>query len=232
MKKEKKLQVRGTPHGGVRPSRHAPPGGAPESAEVIYGRRPVFEVLRSSAQRVERVFCAAGSCVKDDLLALVRPGCSVTPVERGVLDEICAGGNHQGVCAQLGPYQFATLAGILDRCASSQRCCLVVLDEVADPQNLGAILRAAEVLGAGGVVITKRRSATVTASARRASAGASEFVPVCQVTNLQQALEELKRCGFWVAGTSLGEDAVKLSEFCSRQNALWSLDQKARVCGS
>jgi 23S rRNA (guanosine2251-2'-O)-methyltransferase len=109
---------------------------------------------------------------------------------------LTAGGHHQGVAVRTRPFGYVTLADLLGR----RSPLLVALDGVTDPQNLGSIIRSAEVLGAGGLVLPRDRSASVTPAAVRASAGASAHLPVAQVVNLARALEDLKRDGYWVVG--------------------------------
>jgi 23S rRNA (guanosine2251-2'-O)-methyltransferase len=113
-----------------------------------------------------------------------------------MLDRLAEGARHQGIVAEVDPYEYAEWEDLLDRNPD----CLVALDEVTDPRNFGAIVRTAEASGAGGVLVPRHRSAGVTAVVARASAGATARVPVARVTNLVRALEASKEAGFWVIG--------------------------------
>jgi len=155
---------------------------------VIYGRNPVREVLRGR-RRVHRIWAThpeewpgASSATADEIAA--RAGSDA----------------HQGVCAEVDPYPYADAADLL----SQPDPVIVALDEVTDPQNLGAIARTAEATGATGIVIPERRSAEVTAAVCKASAGAVEHLPIAQVRNLADFLAEAKKAGAWVYGAAAG----------------------------
>jgi 23S rRNA (guanosine2251-2'-O)-methyltransferase len=124
-------------------------------------------------------------------------------VERATAEEIaarCGSDAHQGVCALAEPYRYADAADLL----AAPEPLIVALDEVTDPQNLGAVVRTAEVAGATGVVIPERRSAEVTAAVAKASAGAVEHLPIARVRNLADFLAEAKAAGTWVYGAAAG----------------------------
>lgn len=185
-------------------------------ADLIYGKHPIEEVLKHNPKSVKMLYLQSGS------EALTRFGAalegmevpiSVHETDRAALDEMCGGGVHQGVAALLTPFAYRPLESMIKKSLSAQgRGIIVVLDQVTDPQNVGSILRAAEAFGADGVVLTERRSSPITATARKASVGAAEIVPIAQVTNLQRALQELKEKGFWIVGTSLSEAAKPLGQ--------------------
>ncbi len=112
----------------------------------------------------------------------------------------CGSDAHQGVCAEVDPYPYADAAGLL----AAPDPLIVALDEVTDPQNLGAVARTAEAVGATGVVIPERRSAEVTAAVCKASAGAVEHLPVARVRNLADFLADAKEAGAWCYGAAAG----------------------------
>ena len=151
------------------------------------GRREVFEVLDAAGSR--EVSEAAGAS-----------GVSVRKAPRARVDELARGGAHQGVVAPAGPYPYVHL----DELLASPDPLLVVLDGVTDPRNLGAVLRAADGAGASGVVIPKDRAVGVTAAAVKASAGASEHVPVARETNLRRAIDRIKGTGVWAYAAEVG----------------------------
>jgi 23S rRNA (guanosine2251-2'-O)-methyltransferase len=166
--------------------------------ETIYGIRPVVESLRSGRRRVFEVLDAVG----DDEVAkaATERGVDVKRVSRQRVEELSRGGVHQGVVARVEPYPYSGLEEIL----SVPEPLVLVLDDVTDPRNLGAVLRAADGAGASGVVIPKDRAVGVTAAAVKASAGASEHVRVARETNLRRAVDRIKKAGLWVYAAESG----------------------------
>ena len=161
-------------------------------AEVIYGVRPVIEALHSDRREVFEVLDAVGEKSVASKAAVKRV--PVKRVSRQRIEELARGGAHQGVAARVGPYPYSSLKEIL----ATTEPLVIVLDSVTDPHNLGAVLRAADGAGASGVVLPKDRAVGVTSAAVKASAGASEHVPVARETNLRRALEKMKEAGMWV----------------------------------
>ena len=130
-------------------------------------------------------------------------GAVVVETDRRKLDQMSATGAHQGVIAMVAAHSYATLDDILNRAKERGEAPLIVIcDELSDPHNLGAIIRTAECAGAHGVVIPKRRSVGLTAIVGKASAGALEYMPVARVTNITNAIKELKERGVWIFGTA------------------------------
>ena len=150
--------------------------------ERIYGRRPVAEAERGR-RRVYRVWRAPE-----------------TPSEE--LERLAGSPDHQGVVAEVDPYPYADPSRLLE----DDDALVVVLDQVQDPHNLGAVCRAAEVAGAAAVVIPERRAASVTPAASKASAGAVEHLPVARVRNVADWLGEAKQAGAWVYGAAAEAD--------------------------
>jgi 23S rRNA (guanosine2251-2'-O)-methyltransferase len=158
---------------------------------LLYGRNPVHEALRAGRRPVRRIWATPGAA-REPWLA----GREVVPATPEEIAELCGSDAHQGICADAGPYPYADAADLLARPAPL----IVALDEVQDPQNLGAIARSAEAAGAAGLAIGERRSAEVTAAAAKASAGAVEHLPVARVRNLADFLADAKRAGCWCYG--------------------------------
>jgi 23S rRNA (guanosine2251-2'-O)-methyltransferase len=181
----------------------------------IEGKNPVLEALRSG-RTVEKLLVARGSTegpVREIIGRAREKGIVVQQVERQRLDEISDSGAHQGVIAYVTPYRYAEVDEIIQRAREEgEAAFLIILDEITDPHNLGAIIRTAECCGAHGVIIPKRRSAGLTPAAVKASAGAVEYMPVAKVTNLARLLDDLKTRGIWIAGADLGEDALPYTE--------------------
>ena len=148
--------------------------------EVVYGRRPVAEARRGR-RSVRRVW-------------------ETPATDAAELTRIAGSPDHQGVVAEVDPYPYADSAELLERTDGL----IVALDQVQDPHNLGAVARTAEAAGADGLVIPSRRAASVTAAAVKASAGATEHLPIARVANLAEWLARAKEAGAWVYGADAG----------------------------
>lgn len=171
----------------------------------VEGRNAIFELLESK-RRILRLYVLEGARPGDPLSRIVEAarsrGVRVDLVSRGVLDRMSERGAHQGVVADVEPFRYSTLDDVLEAAEEEPSSLVVLLDHVTDPQNLGAVVRTAEVVGADGVIIPKDRSAAMTPSALKASAGAAEHIPVCREANIAQCLARLKGAGYWVVGAS------------------------------
>ncbi len=174
--------------------------------EIIYGLRPVVEALRSKRREVHEVLDSA-EYKEISSEAAVR-GVPVKRVPRNRVEELARGGVHQGVAARVGSYPYSGLEEML----AAPDPLVLVLDGVTDPRNLGAVLRVADGAGASGVVIPKDRAVGVTPAAVKASAGASEHVPVARETNLRRALERMKEAGVWAYAAAEGGAAPAYTE--------------------
>jgi 23S rRNA (guanosine2251-2'-O)-methyltransferase len=159
---------------------------------------PLLEALRSAPDRVNKVFvqeerghARIGEVIREAKAHHI----PVVFVPAKRLDQVAPG--HQGVVAEVSPKAYASLGDILAR---SPKPFVVILDEIEDPQNLGAIVRSAEGAGADGIILPERRSAGLTEAVDTVSAGALEHLPVARVTNLVRAMEELKEKGLWLVG--------------------------------
>jgi 23S rRNA (guanosine2251-2'-O)-methyltransferase len=154
---------------------------------IIYGRNPVREAIAAGRRPVRRVWA-------------VDPGDwpGAQQADADQIAELCGSGDHQGVCAEAGPYPYADQDALLAR----EDALVVVLDQVQDPRNLGAVARVAECAGASGIAIPERRAAEVTPAACKTSAGAVEHLPIARVRNVADFLDEAKRAGAWVYGAA------------------------------
>ncbi len=177
--------------------------------EIIYGIRPVVEALRSKRREAREVVDAT----KDEEIAKLAAarGIRFRRAPKNEVEKLAPGAVHQGVVARVGPYPYSGLEEIL----ATPDPLVLVLDGVTDPRNLGAVLRVADGAGANGVVIPKDRAVGVTPAAVKASAGASEHVPVARETNLRRALEKMKEAGVWAyaaeGGTAMPYTDIDLS---------------------
>ncbi len=166
---------------------------------LVYGVNPVRELIRARPKDVSVVYVADAAVAKE-LTALTRDrAIALEERTRRELDALAGpDARHQGVVAVAGEYVYREIHDVLDEVTEPPL--LVVLDGVQDPRNLGAIVRSAHVLGAHAVVLAKDRAAPVTPVTVKASAGATEHLPICRVTNLVRAIEELKERGVWTVG--------------------------------
>ncbi|MGI9081125.1 MAG: 23S rRNA (guanosine(2251)-2'-O)-methyltransferase RlmB [Thermoleophilaceae bacterium] len=165
---------------------------------ILYGRNPVREALRGR-RGAERVWATAGAAREEWL-----PAGRVERVEGGELERLCGSSEHQGVCAETGPYPYADSTRLLE----ADDALVLCLDQIQDPHNLGAVCRVAESAGAAGVVIPTRRAAEVTPATCKASAGAVEHLAVARVPNVADWLAAAKQEEAWVYGASASPEAV------------------------
>lgn len=172
-------------------------------ADYVWGRYPVLEALRSR-RRVHRILIAQGprdSGMSQLLDQARRVGVPVEPTPKRRLDDLSKNANHQGVVALVAPRDYADVDDILLRAKElGEDPLVVVLDAIQDVHNLGSLIRTAEVVGAHGVIIPEHRAAGLTPVVDKTSAGAVEFLPVAQVTNISRTLEDLKKRGLWCIG--------------------------------
>jgi 23S rRNA (guanosine2251-2'-O)-methyltransferase len=174
---------------------------------IVYGRNPVREAIRGP-RTVWRVW-AGKNAAREPWLSGLKAPIAITDADE--LQRLCGSASHQGVCAEMSPFRYADPAELL----ALPDPLLVALDQVQDPQNLGAIARSAECAGAAGLVIPERRSAEVTAAVCKASAGAVEHLPVARTRNMADFLDAAKRAGVWCYGAdadgATAYDAVDFS---------------------
>ncbi|SFW46066.1 23S rRNA (guanosine(2251)-2'-O)-methyltransferase RlmB [Selenomonas ruminantium] len=174
--------------------------------DVLIGRNAVTEALRAG-RGINKILLADGDREGQvsEITALAKErGIILQFVERSKIESIAGGLRHQGVLAYVAPVAYAELEDILAKAeAAGEPPFLLLLDELEDPHNLGALLRTADATGVHGVLIPKRRSVPLTATVAKTSAGAVEYVPVARIGNISQTLKALKEKGFWVAGADM-----------------------------
>ncbi|SER89080.1 23S rRNA (guanosine2251-2'-O)-methyltransferase [Propionibacterium cyclohexanicum] len=199
-----------------RPTRATKPSslGRGAGADWIVGRNPVLEAMQAGLP-VRRAFVAEGSERDDRLREIFKfaaeHSLTLLQVPRQELDSLTSGAVHQGVALQIPPYDYAELDEVMASALTrdDDHGLIVVCDQITDPHNLGAIIRSSAAFGADAVVIPERRSASLTASAWKASAGAAARIPVARVTNLNRALEKLSAAGFTINGLAGdGDEAI------------------------
>ena len=180
-----------------------------ESNEIIYGRNAVAEAIKSGRPINKIIYSGE---LKGSLGKIAadagRAHIIMSKVSGNDMDTICGTENHQGVAAYISPVEYATVDDILQKAEDlGEPPFIIILDELQDPHNLGAILRTCDAVGAHGVIIPKRRSVQLTGTVSKASAGAVEYVPVARVTNISAAINELKDKGLWIYGTDMEGDS-------------------------
>ena len=177
-----------------------------EVVDFVFGRHAVVEALQTP-DRVNRVFIQEGTSGRDaaKVIDLAREKrIQVQTVPKTKIEDLVGNAVHQGLVASIAAYEYADLEDVFQKAEEKgEDPFIVILDGVEDPHNLGSILRTADATGVHGIIIPKRRSASLTATVAKASTGAIEHVPVVRVTNLTQTIEQLKARGVWVFGTDM-----------------------------
>ena len=172
---------------------------------VIIGRNPVTEILKND-RPVDKLMVSSREGSMIPILAMAKEkSVPVIMVEKAALDRIAGGRPHQGVVAYVSPYEYAEMEDIFALAESrNEEPFIIILDNLEDPHNLGAIMRTAECAGAHGIIIPRRHACGLTEVVAKSSAGAIEYMPVVKVTNIAQTIEELKEKGIWVAACDMG----------------------------
>ena len=170
-----------------------------KDTNLIYGKNPVIEAI--NAKKALKVFLVV-NFNDQKILALIKNNkVAVQTVSPNEMEKMANGGVHQGIAAELKPYQTVSLQEIVAKAKKKEKKIIVMLDGIEDPHNLGAILRSADVFEASGIVLPKHNSVSLNATVAKTSAGAINYVPVAVVNNLNQAIKELKEEGYWVVAT-------------------------------
>lgn len=180
----------------------------------IFGRNNVIEALRSERE-IDKIFLtdsSVGSVSKIISLASEKR-IPIIRLNSQKLDSKFPGENHQGVAAVVAVKSYSTLDDVFDLAASkNEKPFIIIADEIADPHNLGAIIRSAECFGAHGVIVSKRRAVGLTASVEKTAGGALNFIPVVKATNLASTIEELKERGMWIYCCDMDGDRTYYEE--------------------
>ena len=167
---------------------------------IIEGRNAVLEAFRAG-KTIDKLFVLDGcqdGPVKSILREAKKTDTIINFVDKERLDRLANSGHHQGVVAQAAAYEYAEVEDILNAAKEKGEAPFIfILDEIEDPHNLGAIIRTANLCGAHGVIIPKRRVVGLTATVAKTSAGAVNYTPVAKVTNIAKTIEELKKEGMW-----------------------------------
>ena len=178
----------------------------------IFGRNPVKEAYRAG-KTIDKLFMLKGEF--DPTLNTIRTLAKeartvVSYVDRAMLDKLSNGGNHQGVVAAVTDFSYCEVQDIINSArAKGEPLLIVLLDGITDPHNLGAIIRSAECFGAHGIVIPKHRSVSVNDTVVKVACGATEYMPIAKVTNINDVIRELKEQNIWVYATDFDGKAPK-----------------------
>ncbi len=171
--------------------------------QVIYGVHPVAEALKDDG-RIEKIFLTRegrqGS-VREIVDLASRKNIPVVFTDRNKLNTIAGTRHHQGVICVCEEYRYADINHVLAGCTAQTHTVVLILDGITDPQNLGSLIRTALCFGVAGLVIPKKRAASVTSSVIKASAGAALHLPISRVANISRTIDRLKDEGFWIYGT-------------------------------
>jgi 23S rRNA (guanosine2251-2'-O)-methyltransferase len=183
---------------------------------LIEGRNPVLEALKNDVQ-IDRILVskeAVQGSISKVLDMAKEKHILIKYVDKSALAKISENGRHQGIIAEAMEYEYKEVQDILDYAEKKgEKAFVIILDEITDVHNLGAIIRTAECLGAHGVIIPKRRAAGVNGIVSKSSAGAIEYLPVARVTNISQTLELLKEKGLWIFGADMSGANVYEEKF-------------------
>lgn len=178
---------------------------------TIEGRNAVLEAFRSG-KTIDKLFILSG-CQDGSVNSIVREAKKsdtiINYVDKERLDRLSKTGHHQGVIAQAAAYEYAEVEDILEAARQKgEEPFIFILDEIEDPHNLGAIIRTANLAGAHGVIIPKRRAVGLTATVAKTSAGAINYTPVAKVTNISKTIEDLKKEGLWFVCADMGGELM------------------------
>lgn len=177
---------------------HMPKSEKASDRVVFYGRHAVYAALNNPERQIRKVICTSDHA-REVTERYPHLNCEV--VERKVLDKMLgADAVHQGIALEARPLDGLTLDELCQVCEAVDKCCVLILDQVTDPQNIGAIIRSAAAFGAAAVIVQDKNSPKESGAMAKAAAGTLELIPVVRTANLSRAIDVLKKNGFWVAG--------------------------------
>ena len=188
------------------------------NSNIICGRNSVMEAIRSGRE-IDKLLIAhgqAGGSIAPIIAKCKARGVLIKEVSPQKLNFLCGGANHQGVALFYSEQEYCEVSDILNRAKErNEKPFIIICDEIEDPHNLGAIIRTAEAAGVHGIIIPKRRSASLNATVAKSASGALEYMKVARVTNIANTIDELKEKGVWVFGADMdGSDYTKTDLNC------------------
>lgn len=187
-----------------------------QHSNIICGRNPVLEAVRSGRE-IDRLLVAhgvSGGSVTAIIAKCKQRGILIKEISPQKLDYYCGGANHQGVAVMFASQEYSTPEEILALAKErGEKPFIIICDEIEDPHNLGAIIRTAEACGVHGIIIPKRRSASLNATVAKSASGALEYMRVARVTNIPNTIDYLKEEGVWVFGADMDGDDYSQVDF-------------------
>ncbi len=185
--------------------------------EFIYGNWAILETMRAGRRKVEQLILADGvdekGATREIITMAEELNIATKHMPRRILDDLANGSNHQGAAVRVSPYPYVDLDDVLEAAQTrEEKPFILLLDLLKDPQNVGALLRTAETVGVHGVVMQDRRNVDITPSVVNASSGAVEHLNVVQVTNLVNAMKELKQRDVWLVGMDAGPNVPPIDK--------------------
>lgn len=182
--------------------------------QKIFGRKPILEALKAD-ENIEQIIISHGT--KGDIIFTIKAmaqkkGIKFTELSPVKFRQYDSDKNTQGIVALKSERQYLEFDELMGVIEFVKNPLIVILDQIQDPHNVGAILRTAECAGVNGVLITTHNSAPITETAEKISAGATSHLNICKINNLNHSIEELKKEGFWIVGSYLGENTKKYNE--------------------
>lgn len=185
--------------------------------EFLYGNWPIMECLRADRRKIEKLVVA--NHIKEDglsgeIMGVAREkGIEINKVQRRILDDVSGGANHQGVALRASDYPYVDIDDILELADErGEKPFILILDLLQDPQNVGSLMRVADAVGIHGIVMQDRRAVSVTPAVVAASSGAVEHLRVAQVTNLVNAMKDLKDNDVWLVGMDVAPNVPPLDK--------------------
>ncbi|MFH1831003.1 MAG: 23S rRNA (guanosine(2251)-2'-O)-methyltransferase RlmB [Pseudomonadota bacterium] len=193
--------------------------------EIIYGVNPVLEVLKAGTRRCHEVFLAdkKKTGVVEQIAKIAdKRKVSVNKVSREQLGNLSNSNKHQGVAARVDCFKYHNLESLIEVAIDDdQKAFIIILDGITDPQNVGSLIRTAHLLGVHGAIMPRDNACAVTPAVVKASAGATEYLPIVQVTNITNTIKYLKNKGIWVAAAeACAEKSIYDTEFAGYNFAL------------
>ena len=182
-----------------------------DNGDIIEGRNAVIEAVRSG-RVLDKLYIQEGlqdNSINSMVSRLKGTGTVINRTKKQVMDQMSVTGKHQGVIARCAAYEYSEIEDIFKLAEDrGEDPFVIILDEIEDPHNLGAIIRTANLAGAHGVIISKHRASGLTAVVAKASAGALNYTPVVKVTNISKTIEELKDRGMWFACAAMDGEVM------------------------
>jgi 23S rRNA (guanosine2251-2'-O)-methyltransferase len=187
------------------------------AAEFIYGHWAIMEALRAGRRKLDQLLVTettdAKGLVAEILAVAVERGVPVQRVPRRIIDDLAQGANHQNMAMRVGGYPYADLDTVMNVSKTrNEKPLILILDLLKDPQNVGVLMRVADAVGVHGIVMQERRGVAVTPAVVNASSGAVEHLNIVQVTNLVQAMRDLKSQDVWMVGLDIGQNVAPIDK--------------------